>query len=100
MSRGTKAQMRMLNELYNEELRFQFRSLGDGRRDYTRGQREYVFGLVDIHGVRGTCRILHLPRRTIQRWCRQYGKQVRRCPPWVHSWAGGKKEEKAGVLET
>jgi len=84
----------MLNEAFNEELRFEFRSLGDGRRNYTRAQKEYALSLVDTYGVRATSRILEIPRRTVQRWCREHGKWVRRCPPWVHSWAERRRKRR------
>ncbi len=88
MSRAmTKAQMRMLNEQWNEEMRIHFRSLGEGGRNYTKAQKDYVFSQVDYYGVRATSRILKIPRRTVQRWCRRYGKWVSRCPDWVYSWA-------------
>ena len=88
----TKAQWRMLNEQLNEAMRLEFRSLADGRRNYTRAQREYALSKVDCYGVRATSRILKIPRRTIQRWCRKYGKLVNLCPDWVYKWAERRKK--------
>ncbi len=88
MSRAnTKALIRMLVQGINEEARLHFRSIGEGRRNYTRHQKDYALSQVEIYGVRATSRILQIPRRTIQRWCRQYGKLVKRCPLWVYKWA-------------
>ena len=38
-------------------------------------------------GVRYTARTLGLQRKTIQRWLRAEGIQVKRCPDWVYDWA-------------
>lgn len=88
MSRFTDKQIiRALIELQNEEIRLQFHALGKGQRNYTNEQKEYTLSQLDEYGVRATSRILEIPRRTIQRWCRRYGKRVRRCPTWVYEWA-------------
>jgi len=76
----------MIQEL-NIETRVEFSCLGEGEWNYTRRQKDYAISLVDIHGVRATSRILEIPRRTIQRWCRQYHHPVKRCPSWVYEWA-------------
>ena len=86
MSRAS-ALIRIGQEMLNREMKARFASLGEGGRNYTRAQKDYALSQVDIYGVRATSRILQIPRRTIQRWCRQYGKRVKRCPDWVYEWA-------------
>ena len=58
------------------EMKEDFISLGQGGH-YTDKQKRYAIALIDEYGIRATARILSLPRRTLQRWCRQYdtGKQ-------------------------
>ncbi len=70
----------------NDDIRCEFMALGNGGR-YTEQQKEYAFDLIREYGVRATARILHLPRRTLQRWCREYRVYVKRCPSWVYEWA-------------
>jgi len=76
--------MRILIEIFNDEKRSEFVCYGEGGRIYTEKQRAYALYLIDEHGIRGTSRILEIPRRTLQRWCCKYGKQVKRCPDWVY----------------
>jgi len=83
-----------LSEECNENARSELTFLGDGKRIYTERQREYVLSQVDFSGVRATSRILKVPRRTIQRWCRKYGKRVRRCPYWVYEWAERRRKRR------
>lgn len=85
----------MLAAEMNEQIRLEFRWLGKGGRNYTLSQKDYALSLVDSNGVRSAARVLEIPRPTIQRWCRQYGKQVKRCPDWVYGWAErkGKRRE-------
>ena len=73
-------------EELNNEKHYEFMALGDDGR-YTEAQKQYAFELIRKQGVRATARILHLPRRTLQRWCRQYKVYVKRCPEWVYEWA-------------
>jgi hypothetical protein len=78
----------VLLKLQNEEIRVDFAKLGNrGKRNYTSQQKDFALSQLDTYGVRAASRILQIPRRTIQRWCRQYGKQVKRCPLWVYDWA-------------
>lgn len=86
--------VRSLINAENEEMRFRFRWLGKPGRVYTESQKEYALSQVNIYGVRATSRILELPRRTIQRWCRQDGKLVKRCPSWVYDWAERKRKRR------
>jgi hypothetical protein len=82
-----KADLWAFIESQNEEIRLHFEALGEGRRNYTSEQKEFALSQLDTSGVRATARILQIPRRTIQRWCRQYQVQVKRCPLWVYEWA-------------
>jgi hypothetical protein len=75
------------NYVEGPRLRKRFLSLGKGKRPYTMRQKEFALSLIDENGVRATSRILKIPRRTVQRWCRQCGKEVKRCPDWVRDWA-------------
>ena len=75
----TKLMIKMLAEEFNEEKRYLFLSFGEGGH-YTQKQKEYAFELIDEYGIRATARILKIPRRTLQRWCRENGVYVRRCP--------------------
>jgi len=86
--------IKALVELENDEARISFAILGRGKRNYTSKQKGFALSLVDPYGVRGTARILLLPRRTIQRWCRSYGKPVRRCPDWVYVWAERRRKRR------
>jgi hypothetical protein len=85
---------RALVELQNEEMQAHFAALGKGNRNYTSQQKDFAFSLVDTYGVRGTARILLLPRRTIQRWCRAQGKKLMRCPLWVYEWAERRRKRR------
>lgn len=86
---------RLLLEIENEEMQMQFVSLGKGNRYYySDRQKDFALSLINDYGVRGTARMLLLPRRTIQRWCRRYGKQVKRCPSWVYDWAERRRKKR------
>lgn len=76
-----------------DEMRAEFETMGTGGR-YSPQQKEYAVGLIDEHGVRAASRILCLPRRTLQRWCRERSKHVRRCPAWVYSWAAKRQKKR------
>ncbi len=75
----------MIEEMY-EDKRDEFDCLGEGGQ-YSEQQKQYAFELIDEYGVRATARILQIPRRTLQRWCREYCVAVKRCPHWVYGWA-------------
>ena len=75
--------IRQLIQQQNNELREEFQSLSAGGQ-YTEEQKQYAFRLLDQNGVRQTAIILNIPRRTIQRWCRDKGINVNRCPDWVY----------------
>jgi hypothetical protein len=81
-------------ELKNEGKRAHFAALGKGKRNYTSQQKDFLLSQIDTYGVRATSRIIGLPRRTIQRWCKQYNKRVRRCPLWVYDWAERRRKRR------
>jgi hypothetical protein len=76
-----------------DEMCEEFEAMGTGGR-YNQEQKDHALGLIDEYGVRATARILLLPRRTLQRWCRSERKCVRRCPDWVYSWAAKRRKKR------
>jgi len=70
----------------NDEKHYRFMAFGNGGR-YTDKQKNYAFELISKSGIRATARILKIPRRTLQRWCRKHYIYVKRCPDWVYDWA-------------
>ncbi len=82
---------KIMHEEANADKRAEFRALGNGGR-YSEDQKQYAFELIYESGVRATARILHLPRKTLQRWCRQRNVYVSRCPEWVYEWAERRRE--------
>jgi hypothetical protein len=94
MSRAETRQMirLMIQEMY-EDKRYEFRSLGKGGQ-YTEPQKHYAFEVISESGIRATARILGVPRRTLQRWCRRNGVYVRRCPYWVYAWAERRRKRR------
>ncbi|TET08375.1 hypothetical protein E3J84_06255, partial [Candidatus Aerophobetes bacterium] len=67
--------------------RAEFRALRSGTNSYNDEQKEYAMNKAQGIGVRATARLLLLPRKTMQRWLRVKGIQVKRCPSWVYDWA-------------
>jgi len=52
--------------LFNQEKRDNFHVLrNDQGKRYNKQQIDYAFELIKEHGVRGTCRVLQLPRRNL-----------------------------------
>jgi len=88
-----KETCRVMAEQFNQERRADFVFLGDGSR-YNDRQRAYAFELINENGIRATARILKIPRRTLQRWCRQHDVFVKRCPSWVYEWAERRKKRR------
>ena len=82
-----KSVIKTLIEMFNDDARCEFRVLGDYGRNYTNQQITFVLTKVDELGIRATARMLRIPRRTIQRWCRKLYFPVNRCPEWVYDWA-------------
>lgn len=86
-------QYKMVAEAFNHELLIDFRCMGvDGQ--YTFAQKHYAYELIEKNGIRSTSRILMLPRRTLQRWCRRDHVTVDRCPDWVYEWAERRRERR------
>ncbi len=84
----TRVLIRMWIEEENREQLFYFRALGSERgRHYTDKQKDYAINKAISIGVRATSRLLHMPRRTVQRWLKAEGIRVKRCPDWVYDWA-------------
>lgn len=77
----------------NDEIMHYFRWLGSGFR-YTADQKEFAFEQIDKYGIRATAKILRIPRRTLQRWCRKHYVMVERCPSWVYEWAARRKKRR------
>jgi len=82
----------MYKEIY-EQKREYFEALGNGGH-YVEPQKRYAFELIGEFGIRATARILQIPRRTLQRWCRKNGVYVRRCPSWVRPWAERRRKKR------
>lgn len=79
---------RLIREEWNYQEREKFLDMGPPDKNrYTLEQKIYALKKIVKHGVRGTSRILHIPRRTLQRWVKQYYHKVKRCPDWVYDWA-------------
>ncbi len=73
----------------NAYLRAEFRDLNPKRESkrYTQEQKDWAINKAVEIGVRATAKLLSLQRKTIQRWLRESGITVRRCPGWVYDWA-------------
>ena len=89
----TRRLMLMMQQQFYEEKRYHFLALGN-EGQYTESQKHFAFELIDEYGIRATARILQIPRRTLQRWCRKYNIYVRLCPSWVHEWAERRRKRK------
>jgi len=89
----TRRLMLMMQQQFYEDKRYHFLALGNGGQ-YTESQKNYAFELIDEYGIRATARILQIPRRTLQRWCRKNGVYVRRCPYWVYEWAERRRKRR------
>ena len=85
--------IRYMQQQFYEEIKAEFIGLGkDGH--YTDQQKKYAIKQIQEYGIRATARILSMPRRTLQRWCRQYDVYVRRCPAWVYEWAEKRRKRR------
>jgi len=89
---STKELIKLWIEAENRRQFFHFRSLNPNGGHYTKEQKEYAIEKAKTIGVRATSRLLHLPRRTIQRWLRAECITVKRCPDWVYDWAFWRKK--------
>ncbi len=74
-------------------MREEFEGMGSGGH-YCQRQKDYALTLIDNYGVRATARILEIPRRTLQRWCREQCRYVKRCPEWVYTWAAKRRRRR------
>ncbi len=83
-----------LIEEINAEKRDYFKFYLGAGGHYTDDQKEYAFDMISESGVRATSLILGVPRRTLQRWCRQNSVYVQRCPDWVYDWAERRKKRR------
>ena len=81
----TRELIRMWIEAENRRQLFYFTNLNPEGGHYTSEQKEYAIEKAISIGVRATSRLLHVPRRTIQRWLRVKGITIKRCPDWVYS---------------
>jgi len=89
---STNELIRLWIEEENRNQLTYFRSLNPEGGHYTQEQKEYTIEKATTIGVRATSRLLHVPRRTIQRWLRAKGIKVKRCPDWVYDWAYWRKK--------
>jgi hypothetical protein len=88
-----KAMIFQAQQMVYDEMREEFEEMGTGGR-YCQRQKDYALKLIDEYGVRAVARILGTPRRTLQRWCREQFKYVKRCPDWVYSWAAKRRRRR------
>ena len=89
-----KALIRLWIEAENRKQLSFFNALNPDGGHYTAEQKEYAIDKAMSVGVRATSRLLHVPRKTIQRWLRAEGIEVKRCPDWVYEWAYWRKKRK------
>ena len=90
---STRAMILQAQQAIYDEMRVEFETMGTGSR-YCQQQKDLALKLIGEYGVRAAARILGMPRRTLQRWCREQGKYVRRCPDWVYSWAAKRQKRR------
>ena len=91
---NTRTLIRAFIEEENENKRAGFRALGSAKGRYTDAQKAYAIEAAQEMGVRATARLLNLHRKTVQRWLRDKGVQVKRCPDWVRDWAYWKRKRR------
>jgi transcriptional regulator with PAS, ATPase and Fis domain len=92
MNRERRQWIEELRETH-EAIRKAWRGTNTNFR-YSQEQKRIALNAIDQHGVRAVAQILGVPRRTLQRWCRKQGKQVKRCPDWVRPWAAKRRERR------
>jgi hypothetical protein len=91
---GTNALIRLWIAAENRRQLSYLQSLNPKGTHYTQEQKEYTVEKAKSIGVRATSRLLHVPRRTIQRWLKEKGIMVKRCPDWVYDWAYWRRKRK------
>ena len=89
----TRRLMLMMQQQFYEDKRYYFLALGNGGQ-YTEPQKNYAFELIDEYGMRATAKVLQIPRRTLQRWCRKNDVFVKRCPYWVYGWVERRRKRR------
>lgn len=82
-----------MQQQFYEEMKAEFLSFGNGGH-YADSQKEYTFQTIQEYGIRATSRILSVPRRTLQRWCRKHDIYIKRCPTWVFGWAERRRKKR------
>ena len=91
----TRLEAIMYNQMFNDEKKAEFEGLGaDTGGHYTREQINYAIDIASDSGIRATSRILGIPRRTLQRWHRKYGIEIKQCPSWVYYWAARRRKRR------
>jgi len=91
---STRALIRLWIAAENRKQLSYFKSLNPIGGHYTQKQKEYAIEKANAIGVRAASRLLHLPIRTIQRWLREKGITVKRCPDWIYDWAYRRKKRR------
>lgn len=91
---STRTLIRLWIEIENRKQLSYFQSLNPKSGHYTQEQKEYAIEKAEAIGIRATSRLLNLPRRTIQRWLREKGIQVKKCPDWIRDWAYWRKKRR------
>jgi hypothetical protein len=81
---ATRELMRMWIEAENRSQLSYFQNLNPGRGHYTTERKEYSIEKAKSIGVRAASRLLYVHRKTIQRWLREKGIRVKRCPDWAY----------------
>jgi len=87
----TSQLIKAIIEAEAESKRMEFYTLGSGGH-YSEAQKRYATARAQEIGVRATARLLRVPRRTLQRWLREKGITVKRCPDWVYEWADKRRK--------
>ena len=67
---GKRELIRKWSEIENRDQLMHFINLNPDGGHYTPEQKEYAIEKAKSIGIRATSRILHMQRRTIQRWLR------------------------------
>ena len=95
---GLMASIKIFIAEANADLRAEFICLNPEMENerYTQEQKDWAISKAVEIGVRATAKLLSLQRKTIQRWLRESGTMVRRCPGWVYGWVDqrNKRREK------
>jgi len=95
MSKKETTQLiRMWIEEENKNQLLHFINLNPEGGHYSKEQKNFAIEKAISIGVRATSRLLHIPRRTIQRWLSSEEIKVKRCPDWVYEWAYWKRKRR------